>query len=97
MGGDMGASQFDVGSTSIRPVRARNVIQILSCSSVKAPYLYREVVRAQTSRTKIEGRIEMKAPAGRMMDELDLIAAMTEEATMAAAAKVSRLGKAKAK
>ncbi|MDG6985541.1 MAG: hypothetical protein JRM73_02190 [Nitrososphaerota archaeon] len=40
---DVEASQFDIGTTSIRLVRVGNVIQILFSSSMEASYLYREL------------------------------------------------------
>jgi hypothetical protein len=41
---DVEASQFDIGTTSIRLVRAGNVVQILFSSSLEAAYLYKELV-----------------------------------------------------
>ena len=40
---DVEASQYDIGTTSIRLVRAGNVIQILFSSSLEAKYLYKEL------------------------------------------------------
>jgi hypothetical protein len=40
---DVEASQFDIGTTSIRVVRVGNVIQILFSSSMEASYLYRDL------------------------------------------------------
>jgi len=38
------ASQIDIGTTSIRLVRAGNVLQILFGSSLEAEFLYEELV-----------------------------------------------------
>jgi hypothetical protein len=43
---DVEASQFDIGSTSIRLVRVGNVLQILFSSSLEAEYLYKELVES---------------------------------------------------
>lgn len=43
MSDDVEGSQFDIGTTSIRLVRAGNVIQILFSSSIEARYLYKEL------------------------------------------------------
>jgi len=40
---DIEASQFDIGTTSVRLVRVGNVIQILFSRSFEAKYLYREL------------------------------------------------------
>jgi hypothetical protein len=41
MNNDVEASQYDIGTTHIRLVRASNVIQILFSSSLEAEYLQR--------------------------------------------------------
>ena len=43
LGDDVEASEFDIGTTSIRLVRVGNVLQILFSSSLEAKYLYREL------------------------------------------------------
>jgi hypothetical protein len=40
---DVNASEFDIGTTSIRLIRVGNVLQILFSSSLEAKYLYREL------------------------------------------------------
>ena len=40
---DVDASRYDIGTTSIRLVRAGNVVQILFSSSLEAKYLYQEL------------------------------------------------------
>ena len=40
---DVEASEFDIGTTSIRLVRVGNVLQILFSSSLEAKYLYKEL------------------------------------------------------
>ncbi len=40
---DVEASQYDIGTASIRLVRAGNVLQILFSSSLEARYLYKEL------------------------------------------------------
>jgi len=40
---DVEASHYDIGTTSIRLVRAGNVIQILFSTPLEAKYLYREL------------------------------------------------------
>ncbi len=40
---DVEASHYDIGTTSIRLVRAGNVVQILFSSSLEAKYLYQEL------------------------------------------------------
>jgi hypothetical protein len=50
---DIEASQFDIGTTSIRLVRVGNVIQAIFSSSLEARFLYGELAerykRAETS------------------------------------------------
>ena len=45
MDDDVEASQFDIGTASIRVVRAGNVLQILFSSTLEAKYLYRELAQ----------------------------------------------------
>jgi hypothetical protein len=40
---DVDASQFDIGTTSIRLVRVGNTIQILFSSPLEARFLYKEL------------------------------------------------------
>jgi hypothetical protein len=40
---DVEGSQFDIGTTSIRPVRVGNVVQILFSSSLESKLLYNEL------------------------------------------------------
>ena len=42
---DVDASHYDIGTTSIRLVRAGNVVQILFSSSIEAEYLYAELAK----------------------------------------------------
>lgn len=43
MSSDVEASQYDIGTTSIRLVRAGKVLQVLFSSSLEARYLYKEL------------------------------------------------------
>ncbi|GEM_PF-981251 len=53
---DVEASQFDIGTTSIRLVRVGNVLQILFSSSLEAEFLYKELVeRYKGAEGKIKG------------------------------------------
>ncbi|MDA4115034.1 MAG: hypothetical protein OK442_00595 [Thaumarchaeota archaeon] len=53
---DVEATQFDIGTTSIRLVRVGNVLQILFSSSLEAEYLYKELVeRYKWAERKIKG------------------------------------------
>ena len=53
---DVEASQFDIGSTSIRLVRVGNVLQILFSSSLEAEYLYKELVeRYKRAEERLKG------------------------------------------
>ena len=50
------ASLFDIGTTSIRLVRAGNIIQILISSSIEVSYLYRELAeRHKRAAEKLKG------------------------------------------
>jgi hypothetical protein len=44
MNNDIESNQFDIGTTSIRLIRAGNVIQMLFSNKFDAKILYREIV-----------------------------------------------------
>ncbi|MGH9993179.1 MAG: hypothetical protein ACREBU_07015 [Nitrososphaera sp.] len=56
MSDDVEASQFDIGTTSIRLVRVGNVIQILFSSPIEAKFLYRELAeRYKRAEDRLKG------------------------------------------
>jgi len=53
---DVEASRYDIGTTSIRLVRAGNVVQILFSSPLEAKYLYRELAeRYKQAEDRLKG------------------------------------------
>jgi hypothetical protein len=53
---DVEASHYDIGTTSIRLVRAGNVIQILFSTPLEAKYLYNELAdKYKRAENKLKG------------------------------------------
>jgi hypothetical protein len=56
MKNDVEASQYDIGTTHIRLVRAGNVVQILFSSPLEAGFLYKELAaRYKRAADKLKG------------------------------------------
>ena len=57
MNDDIESNQFDIGTTSIRLIRAGNVIQMLFSNKFDAKILYREIVeKYKRDETEYGGR-----------------------------------------
>jgi hypothetical protein len=53
---DVEASEFDIGTTSIRLIRVGNVVQLLFSTSFEARYLYRELAeRYKQAQDRLRG------------------------------------------
>jgi hypothetical protein len=53
---DVDSSQYDIGTTSIRLIRAGNIIQILFSSPLEAKYLYKELAeRYKRAQDRLKG------------------------------------------